>query len=491
MTVSREPKNLLIIMADEHNPGVLGSSGHEFVKTPNLDELATNGTKFSAAYTNSPICIPARAGFATGRYVHETGNWDNAFPYKGAIPGWGHRLQTEGHSVTSIGKLHYRNEDDPTGFDQQINPMHVVDGIGDILGSVRDPLPVREKCRTLSEHIGPGESPYINYDRAITDEALKWLSNAAQKGDEKPWVLFVSFVCPHFPLIAPPEFYDLYEPTNINLPKPADIESARHPWVEAMRNCFIYDRFFNDDTRRMALASYFALCSFVDDNVGKILSRVNEVDLSDDTRIAYLSDHGDNLGARGLWGKSTMFEESAGIPIIVSGPDIPKGKICNTPTSLVDVYQTVLDCVGIPAENYGDVLRGRSLFELANIEDDPQRVAFSEYHAAGSTSGAFMIRKGTHKLIHYVGFEPQLFDLSTDPEETTNLATDPNFADILRVLETELSNIVDPIEVDRRAKDDQTELLNRHGGRDAVIAKGTFGPTPAPGEKIEYTSARS
>ena len=491
MSTGAAPKNLLILMTDEHNPKVMGCAGHQVVKTPNLDRLAANGTRFSAAYTNSPICIPARASFATGRYVHQTGNWDNAFPYTGAVPGWGHALQARGIPVTSIGKLHYRNEDDPTGFDRQINPMHVVNGAGDVLGAVRDPLPVREKCRMLSEELGPGESAYINYDRDITDEALTWLRDAARHPGDKPWVLFVSFVCPHFPLIAPPEFFEAYDPDVIDLPKPASLESARHPWIEAMRNCFIYDRFFTNETRRLALASYFALCSFVDDNVGKVLSCVEDEGLSEDTRILYMSDHGDNLGARGLWGKSTMFEESAGIPIIAAGPDVPGGKVCNTPSSLVDIYQTVLDCVGIRPENETSELPGRSLFELAASDDDSERIAFSEYHAAGSASGAFMIRRGSYKLIHYVGFAPQLFDLRADPEETANVANDPAYAGILSDLEDQLLEIVDPIEADRNAKEDQLNLLGLHGGRDAVIAKGTFGPTPAPGEKIEYTSAKS
>ena len=111
-----KPQNILYIMSDEHNPKMLGCYGHEQVKTPNLDKLAARGTRFTAHYTNSPICIPARAAFATGRYTHETKYWDNAMPYDGEVKGWGHRLQDEGHVVESIGKLQYRHEDLNTGF---------------------------------------------------------------------------------------------------------------------------------------------------------------------------------------------------------------------------------------------------------------------------------------------------------------------------------------------------------------------------------------
>ena len=129
-----KPQNILYIMSDEHNPKMLGCYGHGQVKTPNLDRLAAQGTRFTSAYTNSPICIPSRAAFATGRYTHETKYWDNAMPYDGAIKGWGHRLINEGLRVESIGKLHYRSENLPTGFSKQIMPMHVMDGIGQIWG---------------------------------------------------------------------------------------------------------------------------------------------------------------------------------------------------------------------------------------------------------------------------------------------------------------------------------------------------------------------
>ena len=133
-----QPKNLLFIMSDEHNPKFLGHAGHPLVKTPNLDRLVASGAYFTSAYSNGPICVPSRASFATGRYTFETGYWDNAHPYDGKVPGWGHRMQETGHKVVSIGKLHYRNGSDPTGFDEQIIPMHVVNGTGDVLGSVRD-----------------------------------------------------------------------------------------------------------------------------------------------------------------------------------------------------------------------------------------------------------------------------------------------------------------------------------------------------------------
>ena len=129
-----KPQNILFLLSDQHSPKALGCYGSSVVRTPNLDRLAARGTRFSSAYCNSPICISARAALATGRYVHEIGYWDNGRAYEGSVPSWGHRLAFHGHDVESIGKLHFRSEEDPTGFVKQHLPMHVVGGGGDIFG---------------------------------------------------------------------------------------------------------------------------------------------------------------------------------------------------------------------------------------------------------------------------------------------------------------------------------------------------------------------
>ena len=111
-----EPLNVLVLMSDEHNPKFLGCAGHPYIQTPNLDRLAAGGTRFSSAYTCSPICVPARAAFATGRYVHEIGFWDNADAYDGSVASWHHQLRRAGHDVVSIGKLHFRGRPGDGGF---------------------------------------------------------------------------------------------------------------------------------------------------------------------------------------------------------------------------------------------------------------------------------------------------------------------------------------------------------------------------------------
>jgi choline-sulfatase len=484
--MSTAPHNMLVIVSDEQAAKYMGCSGHPIVKTPNLDRLAARGTRFTSAYTNCPICVPARASLATGRYVHELGTWDNAIAYEGKQATWAHRLTSAGRRAVSIGKLHYRDDTVLGGFDETIIPMHIIDGLGDLLGAVRDPLPIRHKTKSLSEELGPGESSYTRYDRAITKAATEWLTEVAPSL-EQPWTLYVGLVAPHFPLIAPEEFFALYPPEKMPLPKACRPEDwPKHPWFDAIRKCFIWDDFFDDDKRRLATASYFGLCSFLDDNIGKILAALEKAGFGETTRILYSSDHGDNLGVRGLWGKSNHYQESVQIPMIMVGPDLPKGKVVTTPVTLVDVFPTVLECTGTPAADEDLAKPGRNLLTLARAADDETRVAFSEYHAAGAASGAFMIRRGRYKLAYFVDMPAQLFDLVADPEEMEDLAGRPEYRATIAELEAELRKICDPEAVDARAKADQAAVVERNGGRTAVIKRGTFGATPPPGTAVTF-----
>src|SRR3977135_745657 len=153
-------KNLVFIISDEHQARALSCADHPIVKTPNIDRLAARGTRFTAAYTPCTICVPARASLATGRYVHDIRYWDNAMGYDGRVPGWGAHLQAADVRIESIGKLHYGNGRDPTGFDRQHHPMHLAEGVGQVWGSVRDPIPGPRHDIVRFGGVGAGSSGY-------------------------------------------------------------------------------------------------------------------------------------------------------------------------------------------------------------------------------------------------------------------------------------------------------------------------------------------
>jgi choline-sulfatase len=479
-----QPQNLMIIMSDEHSRAMSSCYGHPLIKTPNLDRLTARGTVFSQAYTPCPVCVPARAAFAIGKYNHQIGFWDNADPYDGSIPSWHHRLREAGHQVVSIGKLHFRSEQDDNGFSEEIVPMHVIEGKGDLMGLVREDLPRRGMSWKMARLAGPGESPYTLYDRQISAHTYNWLHDEAPKYKDKPWVLFVSYVSPHFPLTAPPEyFFRYFDDPKLPMPKLYNAKDRpKHPFLDDYSGSFNYDDHFKseEDVRR-AVAGYFGLCSFVDEQIGKVLLALEQTGFRSNTRVLYTSDHGDNLGARGLWGKSTMYEESASVPLIIAGEEIPSGKRIDVPVTLLDVYPFIMECVGELGS--GMIEPDHPGVSLASIARgiEPLRTVLSEYHGMGSTTGAFMIRSGRYKYVYYVAYRPQLFDLVTDPEELHDLADDPAYAKVLQECEGRLRQLLDPEEVDARAKRRQLDLMTQHGGREAVIKRGDLGFTPPPG----------
>lgn len=474
--------NLLVILSDQHQSRALSCAGHPVAQTPNLDALAARGTRFTNAYTPSPICVPARAAFATGRYPHDIRLWDNAMPYTGTPRGWGHALQDKGVRVESIGKLHYRAIEDDAGFDVQHIPMHVAGSVGMVWGSIRreEDRVYNKQVRMMGDTVGSGESSYTRYDRAVTDRTCNWLEDAAEDAD--PWCLYVGLVAPHHPLIAPQEYYDLYPRDQL----PADKLHPRdgyqqHPWIEKMAFAMVGEDGWEDEAeRRAAIAAYYGLTSYMDHNIGRIVAALKASGQYDNTTIIYSSDHGENLGVRGLWGKMNMYEESAAIPLIVApAPDAGTAapQTCATTASLLDVSETILD--HFDAELPGD-RPGQSLYGLAAQREDRERAVFSEYHAIGAVSGSFMLRKGRWKLIEYAGFEPELFDLDADPEEICNLAQSPDHAAALAGMQAEMRKVCDPETVDAQAFADQDTLIEHYGGKAAAAKLGAPSATPPP-----------
>lgn len=478
---SSKPMNMLILFSDQHNREKTGCYGDPYIHTPNIDRLAANGVRFANAYTNNPICVPARAALVNGDYCFRHSYWDNAHPYAGREEGWGHRLTQQGYPVVTVGKLHYKDNIPETGFPDQRIPLNVKGAIGDVSHTIRDGTMRRHFLREEIFSAGEGDSEYLRYDANVAERAVDFLRNEG-RGSDKPWCLFVGFVCPHFPWRVPKDIMDLYRPYD-KLPFPRQWrigERPMHPALEGFRREFCMEGDIPDDVVRQAVATYYGMITYMDRQVGKVLDALAESGLENETRIIYTDDHGDTAGDHGLFFKHSMYEGSAGVPLIVAGPDIPKGKVAEQCVSLVDVFPTVLDCVGAKPKPEDAALPGVSLLEIARGERTEDRPVFSEYHAVGFDRGVFMLRRREWKLIYYVGYEPQLFNLHDDPGETKDLASDPAHREIRLQMEAELRKICDPEEVDRRAKTEQQALLERHGGREAVIEKGFFSYSPVP-----------
>ena len=265
------PTNVLFICSDQHARNALGCYGHPLVRTPQPGRARLTPAPASPPPTRArPICVPARAAIATGRHVHQCRAWSSAEPYDGSIEGWGHRLIEAGRRVVSVGKLHYRSNEDPNGFDTEILPMHVHAGVGWTTALLRDTQPMGSSA-DYARDIGWGESAYTRYDRAIGDAACRWLREEAPDDPARPWVLFVSFVSPHNPMIAPPEYESWYPRERIGMPRAYRREERhRHPVPAGVERCMDHDTYVEDDDHVRAIrASYYGLCSFMDAEVGE------------------------------------------------------------------------------------------------------------------------------------------------------------------------------------------------------------------------------
>ncbi len=482
------PRNLVYFQSDNHNRSYLGCYGHGLARTPVLDRIAGRGVRFANAYAASALCCPARASLATGRYPHQTGYWDNAIVYDGRVPSWMHRLRGQGHHVASVGKLHYRSSEDDNGFSEELLPMHILGakgGVSMLLRAIDGEPENLGQWQLYLEKSGVGETQYQDFDRKISDRAIRWLredgrGRGRDRDRDRPWVLHVSYVSPHPPFLVPKRLLELFPPDQIDLP-PLSSPEARpdHPALRHLRRVMAWGDLRPEDLRRIG-AGYLALIAHLDEQVGRVMAALEDLGLLETTRVLYTSDHGEMAGSHGLLGKCNLYEGAIGVPLLIAGPEVPAGRVVTENVSHVDLFPTLVKGAGGQLLDQDADLPGRSLWP-AVAGDDRARGVFAEYHAAGSRAGAFMVRDGHMKLIYYVNLPPQLFCLLNDPQETRDLAPDPDQRDTLARLEGLLRAICDPEAVDRRAKADQRAKMDHWGGAEAIKAEGMLVYTPPPG----------
>jgi choline-sulfatase len=436
----RARRNFVLFMSDEHNPFVSSVHGHPMVQTPNLDRLAARGTVYENMYCPSPLCMPCRSSFMSGRRVHEIQCYNNcnAIPFE--YPSYGQVLGEQGVHTVHIGKLDVYRPGEELGFSELLIP-HERKQPGDE-NVARDPLAIRADGASRAGGYGARDTNPFQGDDRVVERALEWL--ATQPASlEQPWVLVVQVVKPHFPHVVTRELWDMY-PEGEDLPEYGpDTTSANHPYAQDLRAHFQTDQFAEKDIRGLR-RGYLGCVTYVDRQLGRIMDALDAQGLSDTTTIAYTSDHGEMLGKFGMWWKCSLYEDSARVPLVIAGPDIPAGKRVRTPVDLHDVSATMFATVG---SHQPAGWTGAPLDTLA--DEDPGRVIFSEYHGHGTRSGAYLIRKGDWKLVYCMAAPHQLFNLAEDPHELNTLAE--AHPSKLRELENDLRTICSPETENERA----------------------------------------
>ncbi|TDE08629.1 sulfatase-like hydrolase/transferase [Jiangella asiatica] len=446
------PPNIVVVLSDEHTPAATGCYGHPTVRTPNIDRLAAVGTLYESAYCASPMCVPSRLSLLSGRYVHDIGAWDNGVLPDPSVRSWGDHLRAAGYESVLAGRTHFNGADRLWGFDRRLSDdlEHWVDHSG------RPPRRVPEWQRRTNSHVaetGVGEHPNTRHDETVTDLVVDYLTSRAQDGGERPFLLYVGYMQPHFPLVAAPEFAAWYDPSTVVLPPTRGAAPEdQHPVIAQLRRSFRNDEPLTDEQQRVATARYWALVSQLDHHVGRILDVIDESPLRDNTVIVYTSDHGEMLGHHGVWQKQCFYEPAVTVPLLVRTPAQARGAAAPArvagDVSQVDLLPTLRGLAGLPADAS---LPGRDLLG-ATVEPRP---VISEYHAQGMLDAGFMLKRGRYKYCAYVGHPPQLFDVVADPEERQDLAGDAAHAQVLAELDAQLRWHLDPDAVDHRAKADQ------------------------------------
>ena len=303
---------------------------------------------------------------------------------------------------------------------------------------------------SIEESIATADGADDICDENRVARAIEWLEQ--RRTQDEPWVLSVNPLIPHFPLEVEQSYYDLYPTSEMDLPVDYPSEDD-HPSLQQLRDHFDGSG-LDEDTLRRTRSAYYGLVTALDNYVGEILDTLERTGQMEDTLVIYTSDHGEILGDHGLWWKCCMYEQSVGVPLVMSGPDIEKGQTIDQPVSLLDVLPTMTDALAISAD---PAWRGVSLLPVARGEQSPdsERAVFSEYHAHGVSRGFYMIRRGRYKYVYYLNGPNQLFDLESDPYEMQNLVNDPDHSVVRQSLEGELLDVVDPVTTDKRARSHQ------------------------------------
>lgn len=466
-------RNLIIILSDQHRRDALGCYGHPVVQTSALDSLAARGTRFTRGQCNAPICVPSRASLATGLPIHAIPSWDNADPYHGQRTSFMHRAREGGYHTASIGKLHFRSTQDDNGFDEEIDPLHVVNGTGTFTNLIRNPVPRITAASDLLKNAGAGETSYTKYDAEVSRHAVDWLQSGRA---QSPFLLFVSFVNPHPPYVAPRELFEHY----INQDLPLQDTLSSHPGLTGLRTYFDLDGTpLTRDQARAVAAAYFANVTLLDQNIAAVLGALEASGQGTETNVIYTSDHGDSLGSHGLYGKCNMFEDSLGIPMIAAGPDFSPATYTDTPTQLLDIYPTVVDLLGL-APSQTDVTRSGTSLKTLSKTPETARAVIAQQHCAGVTSGVFCLVTERWKYIYTADAPPILFNLTNDPNERVNLASDPDFSAIVSDLHQRLCAELDPSEVDQACKASQATRLAAAGGAEVIMSGPIAAYSPAP-----------
>jgi choline-sulfatase len=423
--------NIVVLMADQLAPHFLGAYGHKVARTPHIDALAARGMRFDAAYCNSPLCAPSRFAFMSGQLISRIAAYDNASEFRASVPTFAHYLQMLGYRTCLSGKMHFVGPDQKHGFQDRVTTdIYPADFAWTPDWEAADERIDKwyHNMQTVKESGVAVATFQTDYDDEVEFAARRWLIDRGRDragGDDAPFCLVASFIHPHDPYVAQPEWWDLYADEDIDMPSFVLDADQQDPFSRRVMDGIEASTVpLTPAEVRRARRAYLANVSYFDSKVGAMVKALSDIGELDNTIVIVTADHGDMLGERGLWYKMNFFEHSARVPLIMAGPDVAVGRAGNA-CSLVDLLPTFVELAGGGEALLGEPIDGRSLVPLARGQSDSVDEAIGEYCAEMTPWPVFMIRRGWFKYIHCDPDPPQLFDVVADPQERRNLAGDP------------------------------------------------------------------
>jgi choline-sulfatase len=434
--------NILILMADQMAPAFLPAYGGAIVRAPTLTRLAREGVVFESAYTNSPLCAPARFSFQAGRLPSAIGAYDNACEFPADQPTMAHYLRYLGYRTILAGKMHFVGPDQMHGYEERLTTDIYPADFGwtpDWENFADRPSWYHSMDSVLTA--GPCiRTNQLDFDEEVSFVTRRKLFEIARGKDDRPFFLTMSLTHPHDPFAIPRRYWDLYADDEIPMPRVEVPAERRDPHSQRLRHVCGNDLdSVTQDQVRAARHAYFGSISFVDEQFGIILDALADSGMADDTVIIVCGDHGEMLGERGLWYKMNFFEGGARIPLIVHAPGRFAARRVKESVSLLDIMPTLIDLAGgdVPADMRSP-MDGASLMPHLRGEAGHDTV-IGEYLGEAAIAPIVMIRRGQWKFIHSPVDPDQLYDLSADPDELVNMAADPAHAALVAAFLQEVS----------------------------------------------------
>ena len=449
-------------MADQLAPAFLPAYGHKIVKSPNIDRLAAEGVVFENAYCASPLCSPSRASFMAGLLPSRTRVYDNAAEFAADIPTFAHRLRRLGYKTVLSGKMHFCGPDQMHGFESRLTTDIYPADFG-WTPEWDHPQERPSWYHNMSSVTQAGlavRTNQLDFDDEVTFMGTREIYDKARGVDKRPLLLVASLTHPHDPYAITREYFDLYRDKDIDMPGPPIPADQLDPHSRRLRHVCAMDALpITEQQIRTARRAYYGEISYVDHNAGRLLKALTEGGLRDDTIVIVLADHGEMLGDKGLWYKMSFYENSSRVPLIVNAPGRFAPRRVAAAASLLDITPTLVDLAGGRSADVDT--DGRSLLPHLQGGDAPDETS-AEYLAEGAVAPIVMIRRGAFKFVHSPADPDQLFDLTRDPGERTNLAFQPECAATIKAFREEVARRwrLDQLDADVRASQRRRRIVD-------------------------------